>query len=214
MSAVKKQSYDMPMLLFAGLRIVVGRFLHVVSIFKTRMLCAMWGIEYKRGLIFEGPIIISSRKKGQIKIERGCVFNARVSGNLAGMSRPTIIDAHYSGAKIEISEGSGFSSVTLSARDSIRIGKRCKIGVDSRIYDHDFHSLDPVVRASSQDQVSVRSKEILIGDDVFIGAQSIILKGTRIGDRSIIAAGSVVFGLDVPADSLVRGNPAQIHKTV
>lgn len=208
----QKLSYDLPMLLFAGMRIVIGRFVHVASIFKTRVLCAMWGIEYKRGLIFEGPIIISSRKKGQIKIERGCVFNARVSGNLAGMSRPTILDAHYSGAKIEIGEMSGFSSVTLSARNKIMIGKRCKIGADARIYDHDFHSLDPVVRSSSQDQENVRSKEVLIEDDVFIGVQSIVLKGTRIGDRSIIAAGSVIFGLDVPADSLVRGNPAQIYK--
>lgn len=208
----QKLSYDLPMLLFAGMRIVIGRFVHVASIFKTRVLCAMWGIEYKRGLIFEGPIIISSRKKGQIKIERGCVFNARVSGNLAGMSRPTILDAHYSGSKIEIGEMSGFSSVTLSVRKNIRIGKRCKIGADTRIYDHDFHSLDPVVRASSQDQETIRSKEVVIGNDVFIGAQSIILKGTKIGDRSIIAAGSVIFGLDVPADSLVRGNPAQIYK--
>lgn len=209
-----KKSYDLPMLLFAGMRIVIGRFVHLISILRTRLLCLIWGIEYKRGLKFEGPMIISARKKGQIKIDEGCVFNSRVSGNLAGMSRPTVIDAHYSGARIEIGERSGFSSVTLSARKKIRIGKRCKIGADTRIYDHDFHSLDPVARASSQDQENVRSKEVLIGDDVFIGAQSIVLKGTRIGDRSIIAAGSVIFGLDIPADSLVRGNPAQIHKTV
>jgi bifunctional UDP-N-acetylglucosamine pyrophosphorylase/glucosamine-1-phosphate N-acetyltransferase len=49
-----------------------------------------------------------------------------------------------------------------------------------------------------------------IGDDCFIGTNSILLKGTKIGARSIVAAGSVVFGLQIPPDSLVKGNPAQI----
>ena len=38
-----------------------------------------------------------------------------------------------------------------------------------------------------------------------------ILKGSSIGDRSIVSAGSVVCGLDVPPDSLVRGNPAVVE---
>jgi len=36
------------------------------------------------------------------------------------------------------------------------------------------------------------------------------LKGTHLGPRTIVAAGSVVFGLDVPSDSLVKGNPARV----
>ena len=55
-------------------------------------------------------------------------------------------------------------------------------------------------------------RDIVIGDDVFIGTNAIILKGTKIGNRSVVAAGSVVFGLDIPPDSLVRGNPAVIVK--
>ena len=57
---------------------------------------------------------------------------------------------------------------------------------------------------------NIRSKRIVIGDDVFIGTNAIILKGTQIGDRSIIAAGSVVMGLKIPPDSMVKGNPARI----
>ena len=50
-----------------------------------------------------------------------------------------------------------------------------------------------------------------IGDDVWIGGGSLILKGVSIGDRAIIAARSVVTK-DVPADTVVAGNPARIVK--
>jgi maltose O-acetyltransferase len=51
---------------------------------------------------------------------------------------------------------------------------------------------------------------VIIGDDVFVGTNAMILKGTTIGARSIIGAGAVVAGLDVPPDSVVVGNPARI----
>lgn len=49
----------------------------------------------------------------------------------------------------------------------------------------------------------------MIGDDVFIGTNCIILKGVTIGARSIIAAGSVVTK-SIPADCIAGGNPAKI----
>lgn len=52
-----------------------------------------------------------------------------------------------------------------------------------------------------------------IGSHVFIGANSIILPNTRIGDYAIIGAGSVVTG-DVPAGTVYAGNPARFVKTV
>ena len=54
---------------------------------------------------------------------------------------------------------------------------------------------------------------ITIGDNCFIGWQSIILPGVTVGDNSIIGAGSVVTR-DVPANSVVAGNPARVIKSV
>ncbi|MCR5752825.1 MAG: acyltransferase [Kiritimatiellae bacterium] len=85
-----------------------------------------------------------------------------------------------------------------------------KVGGNVRIFDHDFHPLEWEARRPPENGEKTRAKAIEIGNDVFIGTNAIILKGSRIGDGSIVAAGSVVFGLDVPPNSLVKGNPAVI----
>ncbi len=55
-------------------------------------------------------------------------------------------------------------------------------------------------------------KEIVIEDNVWIGANSVVTAGVRIGTHVVIAAGSVVTK-DIPAYSLAAGNPAQLVKT-
>ena len=56
-------------------------------------------------------------------------------------------------------------------------------------------------------------KEIIIEDDVLIGTNCIVLKGVRIGARSIIGAGSIVTK-DIPSDCIAAGNPAIIIKNL
>jgi acetyltransferase-like isoleucine patch superfamily enzyme len=112
--------------------------------------------------------------------------------------------------RIEVGDNSGGSSVVISSKTNVTIGARCKIGGNVRIFDHDFHSVDPMIRASLEDLKNIKSSPINIGDDCFVGTNAIILKGTELGARTIVAAGSVVFGLKAPPDSLVKGNPAII----
>ena len=84
-----------------------------------------------------------------------------------------------------------------------------KIGGGVLIIDTDCHSIDWKVRRDSDNQIC--SAPITIEDDVWIGAQCIILKGVTIGARSIIGAGSVVTK-DIPADCVAAGNPCRIIK--
>ena len=75
--------------------------------------------------------------------------------------------------------------------------------------DTDFHSLDPMQRKSPDtDRAGAGTAPIIIRENAFIGAASIILKGTVIGRNSVIGAGSVVTG-NVPDGQLWAGNPAR-----
>jgi acetyltransferase-like isoleucine patch superfamily enzyme len=52
-------------------------------------------------------------------------------------------------------------------------------------------------------------RDILVGNDVWIGANAVILAGVAVGDRAIVAAGAVVTR-DVPPNTIVGGVPARI----
>ncbi len=67
-----------------------------------------------------------------------------------------------------------------------------------------LHPLDAAARRSGLES----ARPIRIGNDVWIGGGAIVLPGVTIGDRSVVAAGSVVTR-DVPPDTLVAGNPAR-----
>ena len=201
--------YNFPMIVPISIDRIITNILLLWFKIRTPFLLWVWGVEYGRNVLFQGKTIIRTRKKGEIVLGNNVLFNSQRNTNLVGLYQPTILDTRF-GGKIEIGDRTGASSVVISSKKSVKIGSRCKIGGNVRIFDHDFHSLDASIRCTSEDRNNIRSSEIEIGDDCFIGTNSILLKGTKIGARSIVAAGSVVFGLKVPPDSLVKGNPAQI----
>lgn len=176
---------------------------------RSPILAWLWGVELKGRAMFQGPTYIRVHHKGQIVLGDGVVFNSQARTNLVGLLGATYIDTRVNG-RLEVGDYSGFSSCVISSRERITVGSRVKVGGNVRIFDHDFHSLDAAVRRTSQDRLNVRTKPVVIEDDCFIGTNAIILKGTHLGARTIVAAGSVVFGLDVPPDSLVKGNPAVV----
>lgn len=96
------------------------------------------------------------------------------------------------GAKLDVSGG------------HIIIGDRCTIGHGCIILSHDRAKkrIDPQDRG----QGTVR-----VGNDVFIGVNSVILRDVTIGDYSIVGAGSVVTK-DIPPQVVVAGNPARVIK--
>jgi acetyltransferase-like isoleucine patch superfamily enzyme len=100
--------------------------------------------------------------------------------------------------KMDLGEG---ASISMSAKldktnpRGIHIGKYSTITFGAAILTHDY--------------VNRRDRDVYIGDNCFIGAHAIILPGVTIGNSCIVAAASVV-ARDVPAGSLVAGNPARV----
>ncbi len=95
------------------------------------------------------------------------------------------------------------SNCTFLDSTSIVVGDYVMIGPNVTIITPD-HSRDPQRRRA----VGTVSRPVVIEDDAWIGAGSIILPGTTVGKGSIVGAGSVVTR-DVPAGATVAGNPAK-----
>jgi len=201
--------YDFPIVL----PIVLDRIWRKVTMvwYKLRspLLAWMWGMRYGKAVLFQGKTIIRTRRVGEILLGDHVVFNSQALTNLVGLMGANVLDTS-GGGRIIVGDHSGFSSTVISSRAEIQIGCRVKVGGNVRIFDHDFHSVDAKIRCSPDDRLHINTAPVTIEDDVFVGTNAVILKGTKIGARSIVAAGSVVFGLQIPPDSLVKGNPAQI----
>jgi maltose O-acetyltransferase len=90
----------------------------------------------------------------------------------------------------------------------VTIGSRTMFGPNVQVYTA-THPINHKERASGVEY----AKPITIGDDVWIGGSAVICPGVKIGDRSVIGAGSVVTK-DIPADVFAAGNPCKVIRTL
>lgn len=180
------------------------------STLRCRVSLALQGCQVGRGFRSTGSIRIKARAAGSITLGDHVTLLAHWRSNRVGMSGPVILHT-WEGGRISIGDHTGLSAAVISSRAGVTIGKHGNIGGNVRIFDHDFHALDAKVRRGPRGCEDCSRNPVSIGDDVFIGANSIILKGVTIGDRAIVGAGSVVRE-DVPADCIAAGNPATVVK--
>lgn len=143
--------------------------------------------------------------KGKIKVEE----YARILGGV------------YISGKVSIGKYTSLNGPNLdiiAGINEVKIGKFCSIARNVSIQEFN-HKLDSITtflifkRIFRDKEISdLTSKgSIIIGNDVWIGAHSVILSGVKIGDGAVIAANSVVTK-DVPSYGIVGGNPAKFIK--
>lgn len=159
------------------------------------------------GFCVKGRLHVFTRRRNSIEIGDNVMLVSRYRSNPVGLAHPCVLDT-LMGGSIRIGNGVGMSGVILSSRRSITIGNGVKLGGNVRIFDHDYHSLNFESRRDERlDRHEVRAAPVIIGDDVFVGTNAMILKGVTLGARSIIGAGAVVTR-SVPPDEIWGGNPA------
>lgn len=93
----------------------------------------------------------------------------------------------------------------IKCRKKIEIGENCAISWNVTIIDSDLHQI--IIDGNNQEN----TKEIMINNNVLIGCNSTILKGVKIGESSVVGAGTVV-SKSIPPNSLSVGNPNRIAK--
>ena len=111
--------------------------------------------------------------------------------------------------RITIGAGShlGEHSVIWAGNDTGRItfGEKCLLAPNTTVTASNY-SIEPGRFIMDQPKIE---QDIVVGDDVWLGANSVVLAGVTIGDGAIVAAGAVVTK-DVPAGSIVGGIPARV----
>ena len=167
------------------------------------------GVTLGRGIVWSGVPIVSLSPRSRIQIGERCAICSRSVQTALGVNHPVVLRTLRPGAELRIGEGVRMSGTTICAAQKVEIGNRCVIGANVTIVDTDFHSLDPIIRSSPEDGDLASKKEVLIGNDVFIGGGSYILKGVKVGDCAVIGASSIVVS-DIPKGAIVAGNPARI----
>ena len=183
----------------------------VDRLYLPYLLSPLWrwrGLILGRGITWYGVPIVILEPASAISIGDQCVLCSRSNQTALGVNHPVVLRTLRPGAEIIIGKGVGISGTTVCSAVRVVIGDRCKIGANVTIVDTDFHSLDPIIRASPEDGRAAKAKDVEIGRDVFIGGGAYILKGVRIGNGAVIGAASVVTR-DVPEFTVVAGNPAR-----
>lgn len=162
---------------------------------------------------FRGMPIITMEKGSTIHIGRDVYLISRSRNTALGVYHPVVVRTLSSDSLLKIGNNFSASGVTICCADKIEIGNKVMLGANVTITDTDFHSVKPELRFSENDMKNALTAPIIIEDNVFIGMNAIILKGVRIGQGAIIAAGSIVTK-DVKELSMVGGNPAKLIKVI
>ena len=111
------------------------------------------------------------------------------------------------GAKIRVRDGAKCiignntsinSNNMIVCHESISIGDNCQFSPNVQVYDHDHDFRDP----GGIGAMHYKTAPIIIGNNVWIGANTVILRGTEIGDNCVVGAGSVIKG-SFPAGSVI-----------
>jgi acetyltransferase-like isoleucine patch superfamily enzyme len=110
-------------------------------------------------------------------------------------------------AKIIIKVGSGMSGTVISAAGYIEIGSKVICGTNLTTTDTNWHH----VKRSQENKGPLQPAPVIIGSNVLLGLNIIVLKGVTIGDNTVIAAISVVTK-DIPRNVIAAGQPAKFVK--
>lgn len=166
-----------------------------------------WGKNWK---LFGIPII-QKHRCSEMHFGSGFSLRSLPSSNPLGINHPVLLCTWQAGAVLTIGDNFAMSGGSMCAAERISIGNDVAIGANTTIIDTDFHPLGPDLRKKTPQAAD--TAPIKIEDDVFIGMNCLILKGVTIGRGAVIGAGSVVTH-DVPAGTIVAGNPARIIRTL
>lgn len=180
--------------------------------FSTYFLLLVNKVKFKSFSTYGIPYIHVAKNAKGLSIGNNFRMNNNHLNNPIGFFNRCTFVIHPD-SEIKIGTNVGISQSAIVSHCSVVIGDNVDIGGGCTIYTSDFHSLDYKIRNSKEDQKNKKNAPVIIEDNVFIGARSLILKGVVIGKNSIIGAGSVVTK-SIPSNQIWAGNPARFIRNL
>lgn len=156
-------------------------------------------------------------KYGILKLERGKNFHGSFPAIVSPLTEITV-EKHgklrigknlkmHNGAKIRVRNGAtveigdNFSmsnGCVLTAYESIKIGDNVMLGPNVLIYDHDHDYRAP----GGIGAMKFKKSPVVIGSNVWFGADTVVLQRTKVGDKCVIGAGCILKG-EYPSENVV-----------
>jgi acetyltransferase-like isoleucine patch superfamily enzyme len=173
----------------------------IYSNFLVKIISSFRSVRLGKGCQFYGILHFRRYPFSTIQIGKNCTFRSDHTSNLIGVNHECILSTHYNESIIKIGDNCGFSGVTIGAAKEIRTGNNVLCGANSVITDFDWHlNISKTV-----------PDPVIIHDNVWIGLNTVILKGVVIGENSIIGANSLVLS-NIPANVIAGGVPCKVLK--
>lgn len=165
-------------------------------------------INLNKRLTISGKPILDIREGSSLHIDSGVTLNSKNDGYHINMHSPVKLFADRPGAEIRIGKKTRIHGTCIHAYQSVIIGCNCLIAANCQILDGNGHDMS---FASVENRINTTgaSKPVVVEDNVWIGANSIVLPGVTIGHGSVISANSVVTK-DIPPMVVAGGNPAVV----
>ena len=175
---------------------------NLISTPMTMVKLSLMKLIYPKSIFFTGlqrfspSVVVDTDRKSSIRF-----------GHHVSMYSRCKISAH-SGGNIRIGSHTAFNmGCIIISRSNITVGQNVAFGPNVLVYDHD-HVMD---QSNGPQNNNFYLGDIEIGDNTWIGAGSIILRGTYIGNNCVIAAGSVVKG-HIPDNTRLIQKRTNIYK--
>jgi len=175
----------------------------------ANILMRVHGIQLGKNVLITYPPYIFKYRSSMISIGNRVRIHGSLFQNPVCGSAKMVLATYSPQATILIDDYAAISCSTICAYNSVRIGKYVQIGAGCQITDTDFHPLDWELRRQKDQIKLAKSLPVEIEDDVWLGAEVMVLKGVTIGRGSVVAARSVVTK-SIPPYSLAAGTPAKV----
>jgi acetyltransferase-like isoleucine patch superfamily enzyme len=167
----------------------------LVRFFRRRLLTAAGRRLETDGMVFLGP---------RLQLQIGPNAGVRL-GRFVWVGHGCKIRCHEGrveiGAKTVIGQ-----DCTISAYQRVSIGEQCVIADRAMFidFDHCVSDVEQPIRRQG-----IYKRDVVVGNNVWVGYNAQVLRGVAVGDNSIIGANSVVTR-DIPANAVVAGSPARV----